>query len=528
MRIPKKKELLRLQTKYRTDKKIGEALGGVPAHLVAYWRKKKRIPACDLPKYGLKQIKALWETWGSDKQAAAQLAITPAAFYKWRQKYRIKEKPRILRFNQLQLNLFAESKPVRSNYYQSLVEKIASLKLEQKGAMAGEKYRLEPNLVVLNSEWEKLIQACESLGVKRVKRVERVWAVLPAFGPSRDGSSELLQNIKGFLKQYQIKNQFSSREGDSLQVLWERSLVPPLGLAVGPDRSIQAAGFIGCWGQNLDPSDLAQFLEEGKFNLEVPATLQIQLQGEISPAIFASDIYSFLRRQIEPGLLQDKMIELCGPALGQLSLSQRMALALLWTQAPIRGVLLEVDQLVRKNILSRLKKSVPLTSGDEQAVYFEKLEFDLTLLEPQVSYLPPVNKVVPIRQQKKKPVHQIILGAGFHGRLEELEVAARILSGRKIHPEVQLFIVPSSRAIFLSALKKGYIRVLLEAGAIICDPGMANWENQLASSGPILTTGRLNSNHSDIFQPQEIIFANPATAAASALKGEITDPRDYL
>src|SRR3990170_1883308 len=97
MKIPKKKELLRLQAKYRTDKKMGEALGGAPAHLVAYWKK---------------QIKVLWETYGSDKQAAAQLGITPAAFYKWRQKYGIKERPRQLKLSHLQLNLFPESVPL--------------------------------------------------------------------------------------------------------------------------------------------------------------------------------------------------------------------------------------------------------------------------------------------------------------------------------------------------------------------------------------------------------------------------------
>src|SRR3990170_2307335 len=110
MRIPKKKELLRLQLKYRTDKKMGEALGGVPAHLVAYWRKKKKIPDCDLLKYSFRQVKTLWETYGSDKESAAQLGITPAAFYKWRQKYQLKEKPRQLKINHLQLNLFAGDK----------------------------------------------------------------------------------------------------------------------------------------------------------------------------------------------------------------------------------------------------------------------------------------------------------------------------------------------------------------------------------------------------------------------------------
>jgi len=205
-----------------------------------------------------------------------------------------------------------------------------------------------------------------------------------------------------------------------------------------------------------------------------------------------------------------------------------MALALMWSQTPVGGIIFSVDQTIRKYYLSRAKKSVPLLEGDEKATYAEKLEFDLSHLEPQVGSGPPNCRIVSVRQQKKKPVSKIVLGAGLHGRLEELEVAARILSKRKVHPEVQLVVVPGSRQVMLSALRKGYLRTLLEAGAILCDPGLENWEELFFTPGPVLTTCFLNSNHPEIFQPQEVLFVNPATAAASALKGEITDPRDYL
>jgi len=527
MKIPRKKELLRLQAKYRTDNKIGGVLGGVPAHLVAYWRKKKKIPDCELPKYTQKQIKSLWETWGSDKQAAAQLGITPAAFYKWRQKYGLKYKPKTLKFSQLQLNLFGEVKGSSDSGRHTLLEKLAAYKLDQKRVRTGEGFVFEPDLVLLNSDWEKLLRDCQALGLKRVKRAERVWGVIP-YRATSNGSADNSLKVREFLKEHQIKNVLFSKEGFCLQLLWEKCALSALGLAVGADPAVAGVGFLGSWGVKLSTAELAQGLESGRIEMEIPQSVKISLQGKVNPGTFAADIYSFLTQQIRAPVLAGRVIEISGQALDSLSLSQRMSLALLWTQQPIKGVLLPVDQTIRRAFLSRLKKSVPLMQGDDRAEYAEQFEFDLSLLEPQISFSPNSAKIVPVRQIKRKAISQIVLGAGCQGRLEELEIACRILSRHRVHPEVELLVVPTSRSVFLAALKKGYLRTLLEAGCILCDPGLETWERRLSCSGPILTTGRLSNDHAQIFQPREVLLASPATAAASAIRGEITDPRDYL
>ncbi len=528
MKIPKKKELLRLQAKYRTDKKIGQALGGVPAHLVTYWRKKKKIPDCDLPKYSFKQIKTLWETYGSDKGAAAQLGITPAAFYKWRQKYGIKDRPRQLKLSQLQLHLFPDSFLTPAPSGHTLVEKLLARRLERKGILGGEHYELEPDLIVLSSDWEEILGSASALSLARVKRPDRVWAKLPDGPVFGNGAPALLRQVKDFLKINRLKNVVAPQEGDSLQVLWEKSVVPPLGIAFGTDPLITGYGFYGCWGQKLETPEMVRLLETGKIQLEVPQSVNIALNGKLSPSIFASDIYSFLRQQIGADLLRNKIIELSGPALVQLSLPQRLALALMLSQLPATGVLFPVDETVRKHYLAKTKKSVPPSLADQNAVYAERLEFDLSLLEPQVCFWPLAQRTNSVRLQKKRPLSKIILGTGLHGRLEELEIAAKILAKRKVHPDVQFLVVPSSRAVLLAALKKGFIRSLLESGAILCYPGLENWPEIFSSSGTLLSTCHLNANNSEIFQPREFYFASPATAAASALKGEIADPRDYL
>ncbi|MCI0531759.1 MAG: hypothetical protein L0Y74_07430, partial [candidate division Zixibacteria bacterium] len=158
--IPPKKELLRLQSQFRTDKKIGEALGGVPARLVAYWRKKKKVSEVSLPKFSQRQIRNLWEEWGSDKLAAAQLGTTPAAFYKWRRRYGLSERPRVLKSSQLSLALFDESRPAHLPAQLTLAEKIVSSKLREKAFLPGHSYQLEPDLIVLSSDWEKLLAEC--------------------------------------------------------------------------------------------------------------------------------------------------------------------------------------------------------------------------------------------------------------------------------------------------------------------------------------------------------------------------------
>jgi 3-isopropylmalate/(R)-2-methylmalate dehydratase large subunit len=528
MKIPKKKELLRLQAKHRTDRKIGKALGGVPAHLVAYWRKKKNIPSCDLPKYSLKQIKNLWETWGSDKQAAAQLGISPAAFYKWRQRYKLKDKPRLLKFSHLQLNLFGKDRSFNAGSGHTLVEKIVSLKKNQGRAVAGQSFQLEPDLIVISSGWEELFRQCDRLGFQRAKRADHIWAVLPTPADDGIGSVAQIEGIRKFLKQKQIKNTLCRKDGHCLQLLWEKSLICPLGIAVGTEALMAAAGFAGCWGQPIDSFSLAQLLESGKIWLEIPASLRVELKGEVRPGVFAADIYAFLAEQLDAESAGGKLIEFGGETVERLSLTQRMNLSLLFAQKGSWNTLFSVDYNLRKVLGGQIKRPVSLTGADQNAGYADRFEFHLSHLEPLVSSDLAPKKVASVRQQRKRSVSQIILSIELNGGLEDLETACRILSKRKIHPEVRFYVIPPSRLVYLSALKKGYLRTLFEAGAIICDPGLTDLQHQLSPAGPILSTSRLNFNHGRLFQHQETILVSPGTAAASALKGEITDPRDYL
>ncbi len=522
--IPPKKELLRLQSQFRTDKKIGEALGGVPARLVAYWRKKKKVSEVSLPKFSQRQIRNLWEEWGSDKLAAAQLGTTPAAFYKWRRRYGLSERPRVLKSSQLSLALFDESRPAHLPAQLTLAEKIVSSKLREKAFLPGHSYQLEPDLIVLSSDWEKLLAECGQANMSRIRKTDRVWAVVPAVWPDPELGKETL----AFLKANKVKNILCREQGGVLQVLWEKNLISPLTLVIGTERGILGTGFLGAWGRQVDCAGLAQLFETGKLTLSIPPTLQIVLEGELSEYLFASDIYYFLRKRIRAEQVRDKILQISGPVLSRLSLPQRQALSLLWTQAPVAGLLLSLDQTVRKHSLARHKKSVPLTEGDSHAYYTERLEFDLSHLEPLLSCSAPVDRISPVSENKRRPVRQIVLGAASAGRLEEFQIAARILNRKKIHPEVQLLLVPSSRKMFLSALKKGYIKTLLEAGGIICDPGLEGLGQKLSLTDPVLTTCGLNSNHNTFFNQQEIMVGNAATAAASALKGKIADPRDYL
>ena len=138
MKIPKKEELLKLQAQYKADKKIGEALGGVPEYLVAYWRRKKKIGKYSLAKYAREKIKDLWETYGNDRKAGEELGISSAAFYKWRRKYNLLEKPKVLEFQQLELNLPSEILGQGNMRRQTIAQKLLAKKSGKAQVTVGE------------------------------------------------------------------------------------------------------------------------------------------------------------------------------------------------------------------------------------------------------------------------------------------------------------------------------------------------------------------------------------------------------
>jgi homoaconitase/3-isopropylmalate dehydratase large subunit len=192
----------------------------------------------------------------------------------------------------------------------------------------------------------------------------------------------------------------------------------------------------------------------------------------------------------------------------------------------------EPDDLTLEWLTARARADFEIVRSDPGAAYEAVLQYDLSVLEPQIACPHTVDNVKPVREVEGRPFHQALIGTCTNGRLEDLEVAARILKGRKIHPNIRLLILPASRAVYVEAMKRGLLEILSEAGAVILNPGcgpcLGAHEGLLAPGEVVVGTSNRNFKGRMGGRDSEIYLASPATVAASALEGRITDPRKYL
>ena len=193
-KIPTKSELIQLQRLYKTDEKIGERLGGVPAYLVAYWRRKKNVAKHSQPKFSEKEILNLWERYGDDDKCGLELGISKAAFYNWRRKYNIKEKPAFLKLEQLELNfpgLKPNSGAISLYNKQTIVQKIIATQIDEESVEIGQSYEIEPDMVLSNGNSEQILQLFQDLKTDLVWNPNKI-SISLSIESSRFGCFRLL------------------------------------------------------------------------------------------------------------------------------------------------------------------------------------------------------------------------------------------------------------------------------------------------------------------------------------------------
>jgi 3-isopropylmalate/(R)-2-methylmalate dehydratase large subunit len=225
-------------------------------------------------------------------------------------------------------------------------------------------------------------------------------------------------------------------------------------------------------------------------------------------------------------------VEFTGEAIGALSQEARFTISNMAIEMGAKAGLMEADDKTfawLRRFTSR--KFTPVTA-DPDAVYTRVLECDAAKLEPQVARPHRVDNVVPVSGAAGKPVQQAVIGTCTNGRLEDLRIAAGILGGRKIHRDVRLIVAPSSRRVFLDAMAEGIIQTLVEAGAVMVTPGCGpcvGTHNGVPSDGEtVISTANRNFKGRMGNSNAEIYLASPATVAASAVTGKITDPREFI
>ncbi len=414
----------------------------------------------------------------------------------------------------------------------TLAEKILSLKSHSK-AKAGDIVIAEVDLAFVQDTTGPLtIRQFQESGFQVLAKPQQTVVFLDHAAPSPGAQ---LSNDHIFLRRFAKETAcciYEVGEGICHQLVAEQ-FANPGDVILGSDSHTVTAGALGAFATGMGSSDVAVALALGKTWFRVPESFLINLTGNFPRGVYAKDLILYLIGQIGADGANYKALEFGGEALAQMIMSQRLTIANMAVEAGAKVGLFPSDKITRDFLVEHGRGDgyKPLYP-DAQANYERVISVNLSQLEPMLSLPHAVDNVLPVSKVKGVKIQQAFIGTCTNGRLEDLAVAAEILQGKKRHLDTRLLIAPASRQVLIQAIEKGYIQSLIEAGAAILPPGCAAClglhQGVLGDDEVCLSTANRNFR-GRMGNPEAMIYlASPATAAASAIRGEITDPRELL
>ena len=311
------------------------------------------------------------------------------------------------------------------------------------------------------------------------------------------------------------------------------SYVNPGDILIGADSHTCTSGALGAFSTGMGSTDVAVGIALGKTWFRVPETFRVNVTGEFQKGVYAKDLILHLIGMIGADGATYKALEFGGETVEKMTMSQRFTLANMAVEAGAKAGLFETDDTTKAYLEQQGRgDKFKLIKVDEGAVYERVIDIDASKLEPTVSKPHTVDNTAVVGDIEGTKIDQVFIGTCTNGRIDDLEIAAQILNGKQRHPDTRLIIVPASKDIYLEAVLKGYIETFIRAGAIImapgCGPCVGVHEGALADGEACLATqnrnfqGRMGNTEGFIY------LGSPATAAATAIYGVITDPRKVI
>ncbi len=380
----------------------------------------------------------------------------------------------------------------------------------------------------------KIIADCfRALGAKQVFDPGRFAIVLDHSAPSPNmGVSAVHKELRDFSNEYGLRL-YDVGCGVCHQVIPEMGHVLPGDLVLGADSHTCTYGALGVLSTGVGSTDLAVTLAAGKNWFKVPESIKIVLKGAVPRGVYSKDIILRIIGDLKADGATYKSVEFYGKAIDVMSMDARFTICNMGVEMGAKFSVIPPDKTALTWVLGRNKKrKANPQRADKDASYCMIKEYDVATLTPQVARPHTVDNNASVEEAAGVPVQEAVLGTCTNGRYEDLFIAARMLRGRRIHPEVRFVVAPASRDIYLLAVKRGIIATLVEAGASVVTPGCGpcvGTHNGVPSAGETVISTANRNFKGRMGQPEASIYlASPATVVASALDGKITDPRKYL
>ncbi|MFV0423690.1 3-isopropylmalate dehydratase large subunit [Oleidesulfovibrio sp.] len=414
----------------------------------------------------------------------------------------------------------------------TLAQKILQKHTDQQVGEAGQIVQCRVSMALANDITAPLaIKSFRAMGATKVFDKDKVALVMDHFTPQKDIDSAIqVKNTRDFATEMGITHYYEGGEaGVEHALLPELGLVGPGDIVVGADSHTCTYGGLGAFATGLGSTDVAGAMALGETWFKVPPSIRVTYNGTLPEYVGAKDLILHLIGQIGVAGALYKALEFDGPVVDSMDVEGRMTIANMAIEAGGKCGLFPVDAKTLAYTAERGRKD-ELLAADAGAVYERELNYNVSGMAPQIAcpHLP--ENVKNVSEVRGIQVHQSVIGSCTNGRISDLREAAAILRGRKVNKKVRCIVLPATPGIWKQALKEGLIETFMDAGCIVgpatCGPCLGGHMGILADGERAIATtnrnfrGRMGSLESEVY------LSNPAVAAASAVAGEIADPRD--
>jgi 3-isopropylmalate/(R)-2-methylmalate dehydratase large subunit len=376
------------------------------------------------------------------------------------------------------------------------------------------------------------IREFERIGTEKVFDRNKVVMVADHFVPNKDiQSAEQCKAMRDFARAQQLTHYYDvGTMGIEHVLLPEQGLVLPGDLVIGADSHTCTYGALGAFATGMGSTDIAVAMATGKIWMKVPETIKLVYRGQLPKWVGGKDLILHTIGLIGVDGARYQAMEFSGEAVDHLSMAGRFTMSNMAIEAGGKAGLFAFDEKTRAYVEPRARRPYTVYESDPDARYAQVIEMDVSGLEPQVAFPHLPSNARPLSQVGEVPIDQAVIGSCTNGRLEDLQVAAQVLRGQKVHPYVRCIVIPGTQAVYLEALRQGLVETFIEAGAVVstptCGPCLGGYMGVLAAGERCVSTTNRNfvgrMGHPD----SEVYLASPAVAAASALLGRIRGPAE--
>ena len=417
----------------------------------------------------------------------------------------------------------------------TITEKILAAHIEKDTVSPGEFIEARVDIALGNDVTAPIaIREFEAFGAKKVFNRDRLILVPDHYAPNKDiKSAEQCKIMRDFARKHKITNYFEiGSMGIEHALLPEQGLTLPGDLIIGADSHTCTYGALGAFSTGVGSTDLAAVMITGKIWFRVPESIKICFEGPLNRWVSGKDLILYTIGQIKVDGARYMAMEFSGTTIEALDIDSRFSMCNMAIEAGAKNGIIAPDEITLQYVKQRAGRNYTIYKSDPKAHYQQILQFKTENIQPQVALPPLPENSKPVDEVGDIPIDQVVIGSCTNGRISDLRQAAEILKGNKAHSHVRLIVIPATQSIYKQAMEEGLLSIFLEAGAAIstptCGPCLGGYMGVLAAGEKALATTNRNFIGRMGHLESEVYLSNPAVAAASAITGKISHPKEII